>query len=467
MRNLANISRSFDNHNTRETSDKMDDIAEGSTLMDRYLILKKLGKGGFGKVYKAVDLLDKSEVAVKVSYGGGSVKEWNVLEAQILKAIQSVDSPSRNLVVSMKDSYEFDDCVILVLELMSHDFLKSIEHDKALDSLETVSKYGKQMLEFLCFMSQVDVIHGDIKPENILMDEETKEIKFADFGMAHCPWSPFKKRSIQTLFYKAPEVLLGHDYDSSVDTWSVGCVLVECLTTIPLFCVKDKLELMRNIARIIGTPSQKVISESPRRDKYFWFDDCSRQWVVKGFESPIVPMGLRKYFETNHSIDTTRTFNKLDFLMFVDLVESMVRLDPRTRFSPEECLNHPFITRRLPCYVHEKSVEDKCPGNSARAELSRFSKRLNIGTSITLAAMRTFNNVRNMKAIRRQDTHIVMLCCLYAECHRRRVPKTFGQFADASGIHEAAIRRVWRLVKEAADDRKNNLYKINRPKKSQ
>ena len=58
-----------------------------------------------------------------------------------------------------------------------------------MDSLDKISNYAKQMIQFLLLMSQMNVIHGDIKPENILIDEANQSIKFADFGLAHCPWA--------------------------------------------------------------------------------------------------------------------------------------------------------------------------------------------------------------------------------------------------------------------------------------
>ena len=64
--------------------------------------------------------------------------------------------------MNMKSSYVFDDCVILALELLSHNFRKSIE-DNLLDSLDKISNYAKQMIQFLLLMSQMNVIHGDIK----------------------------------------------------------------------------------------------------------------------------------------------------------------------------------------------------------------------------------------------------------------------------------------------------------------
>ena len=94
-------------------------------------------------MYGAVDLSDNTNVAVKISHGDSPIRECNILEAEILAAVQSVDSPFKSLVVNMKSSYVFDDCVILALELLSHNFRKSIE-DNLLDSLDKISNYANK-----------------------------------------------------------------------------------------------------------------------------------------------------------------------------------------------------------------------------------------------------------------------------------------------------------------------------------
>ena len=318
-------------------------IQVGSTLLDRFFISEKLGRGGYGEVYSAVDLLRKTNVAIKISHGDTSMRERNILEAEILAELNADDSPFKSLVVDMKSSYVFDDCVILVLELLSHNFLQSIKTNE-LVSLDKISKYAKQMIQFLLFMSKMNIIHCDIKPENILVDETNEVIKFADFGLSQSTWTPYKIDVIQTLFYRAPEVLLGYDYDSSVDTWSVGCVLAECLLKKRLFKSRNERDLMRTIVKIIGAPNQSYILKAPNRDKLFKFNQDYQQWLCRGFEKPVVPMGLKKYIETHCIIGSKGS----DFNMFIDLIESMLKLEPCQRCSPEVCLMFPFITRNSP-----------------------------------------------------------------------------------------------------------------------
>lgn len=81
-------------------------------------------------------------------------------------------------------------------------------------------------------------MHRDLKPANILIDQNSKEIKIADFGLARILSLPLKKltREIETLWYRAPELLLGSEnYAMGVDSWSVGCIIYELFENRPLF----------------------------------------------------------------------------------------------------------------------------------------------------------------------------------------------------------------------------------------
>ena len=100
------------------------------------------------------------------------------------------------------------------------------------------------------------VMHRDIKPDNILVNSKTGELKIADFGLSRPFGIPYEKLtfSIQTLFYRAPELLLGNqDYTLAVDIWSVGCVIAEMALGKPLFRGNSEIEMIFSILNQLGS----------------------------------------------------------------------------------------------------------------------------------------------------------------------------------------------------------------------
>merc|ERR1719433_807339 len=97
-------------------------------------------------------------------------------------------------------------------------------------SLTAVRAYTQQLLVGLSLMHSCGVIHADIKPDNILMSKDQNVVKFCDLGtaveMKDVSVSPY----LASRFYRAPEIILGCEYATAVDTWALGCTLFELFT---------------------------------------------------------------------------------------------------------------------------------------------------------------------------------------------------------------------------------------------
>lgn len=88
-------------------------------------------------------------------------------------------------------------------------------------------------------------MHRDIKPSNLLIGEDNKTIKLADFGLARTFGLPLKTytHEVVTLWYRAPEILLGAKiYSTAIDMWSLGCIFYELVHNKPLFQGKSEIE---------------------------------------------------------------------------------------------------------------------------------------------------------------------------------------------------------------------------------
>merc|ERR1719431_899890 len=128
----------------------------------------------------------------------------------------------------------------LIFEFLTMDLKKYMETTLAKgDKLdETLTKsYGYQLFQGMLFCHQRRILHRDLKPANLLIDKRGV-IKLADFGLARAFGIPFRVQThdIVTLWYRAPEILLGSPkYSCPIDIWSVGTLFAEMLKRRPLF----------------------------------------------------------------------------------------------------------------------------------------------------------------------------------------------------------------------------------------
>lgn len=200
---------------------------------------------------KCVDINTKSEVAIKIIKNKTNFFYQGLVEIKMMEKLNRADKKDEEHIERMIDYFSYKEHLCIVYELLGgslYDQLK--ENEYAGFSYSTAKILLKQILEAMAFYKEQNIIHCDLKPENVLF-KGGAEIKLIDFGSA-CFEGHSIYSYIQSRYYRAPEILLGVSYTAAIDMWSLGCIAFELLSGYPLFPGHSEYDMLRMIIKIIG-----------------------------------------------------------------------------------------------------------------------------------------------------------------------------------------------------------------------
>ncbi|KRX05324.1 Protein kinase-like domain [Pseudocohnilembus persalinus] len=205
---------------------------------------------------------------IGVHNDGYDNEEYNlIIKVQDIILNEKNNEPSR--IVKLLEFFTFKKHIVLVFELLSQSLLDIIGLTKYQGlALNVISQYSKQMLEGLQLIEKEKIIHCDLKPDNILQDHRTNDIKLIDFGSS-CYESERIYTYIQSRFYRAPEVILQMQYTSAIDMWSFALIIIELYFGLPIFPGDCEYDQLRRIIEFLNLPDQEFIEQSSFKDKFF------------------------------------------------------------------------------------------------------------------------------------------------------------------------------------------------------
>ncbi|MGN0297958.1 MAG: PASTA domain-containing protein [Lachnospiraceae bacterium] len=236
-------------------------IREGMFLGDRYEILEKIGSGGMADVYKARCHRLNRYVAIKV------LKEELCNDETVVKKFteeaQAAACLSHNNIVGIYDVNQEGDIHYIVMELLEGITLKEyIKHKGSLTAKETV-EISIQVAEGLSAAHAQNIIHRDVKPQNIMLTNDGK-VKVADFGIAHVVNSnTINVVSMGSVHYSSPEQSRGKYCDARSDIYSLGVTMYEMITGIVPFDGENVVSIAIAHANDIVVPPSKIVEGVP------------------------------------------------------------------------------------------------------------------------------------------------------------------------------------------------------------
>ncbi|KAK0423348.1 hypothetical protein QR680_008096 [Steinernema hermaphroditum] len=217
----------------------------------------------------------------------------------------------------------------MILELMPSTVSKEhqtyIERGKVMPEIH-IKVWMYQLFCGLRYLENRGFFHRDIKPDNLLVEKESGKLKIADFGSCQ----KFKMNRAQstyqvTRYYRAPELCLKYTkYDPTVDVWSAGCIVVELLTNRILFPGRNSDDQIKQIIRVLGTPSVKDLT------------GC-----VPGKNVP--DSLLQPVIAKRSLLKIMRRYNKNVNETCVNFARAILRYDCNRRLRGKAALSHPFF----------------------------------------------------------------------------------------------------------------------------
>eukprot|EP01088_Endostelium_zonatum_P001391 TRINITY_DN11707_c0_g1_i1.p1 TRINITY_DN11707_c0_g1~~TRINITY_DN11707_c0_g1_i1.p1 ORF type:complete len:344 (-),score=82.69 TRINITY_DN11707_c0_g1_i1:81-1112(-) len=298
-----------------------DQEEKGEEQLEKFVKEKKVGEGTYAMVYKAKNKENGKVYALKEirmeSTGEEGVPFTVIREISLLKRLKHPNIVRLYQVINTEKKG-----MTLVFEFLYCDLKKYMDARSGILPPKIIKSFLYQLFKGTAFCHTNHVLHRDLKPQNLLINEEG-ELKLADFGLARFNGIPVARLSSQvvTLWYRPPEVLLGsHKYSTTVDIWSIGCIFAEMVGGTPLFRGSNDEDQTKEIFKTLGTPTE---------EEWPGFKE-----LAAGKKN--VPSHVYKGKPVRSIISTLETQG-------YDLLENCMKYDPQKRISAKEAMNHAYF----------------------------------------------------------------------------------------------------------------------------
>ncbi|XP_052403813.1 serine/threonine-protein kinase PRP4 homolog [Carassius gibelio] len=328
----------------------------GEVLDKRYGVYGYTGQGVFSNVIRARDLARANqEVAVKIIRNNEMMQKTGLKELEFLKKLNDADADDKFHCLRLFRHFYHKQHLCLVFEPLSmnlREVLRKYGKDVGLH-IKAVRSYSQQLFLALKLLKRCNILHADIKPDNILVNESKTILKLCDFGSASHVADNDITPYLVSRFYRAPEIIIGKSYDYGIDMWSVGCTLYELYTGKILFPGKTNNHMLKLAMDLKGKLPNKMIRKGLFKDQHF---DQNLNFLYTEFDK----VTEREKVTVMSTINPTKDLSmdmvgrqalpedqRKKVVQLKDLLDQILMLDPAKRITINQALQHPFIQERI------------------------------------------------------------------------------------------------------------------------
>ncbi|XP_066536803.1 serine/threonine-protein kinase PRP4 homolog isoform X2 [Hoplias malabaricus] len=328
----------------------------GEALDKRYDVYGYTGQGVFSNVIRARDLARANQdVAVKIIRNNELMQKTGLKELEFLKKLNDADPDDKFHCLRLFRHFYHKQHLCLVFEPLSmnlREVLKKYGKDVGLH-IKAVRSYSQQLFLALKLLKRCNILHADIKPDNILVNESKTILKLCDFGSASHIADNDITPYLVSRFYRAPEIIIGKPYDYGIDMWSVGCTLYELYTGKILFPGKTNNHMLKLAMDLKGKMPNKMIRKGLFKDQHF---DLNLNFLY----TEVDKVTEREKVTVMSSINPTKDLltdmvgrqrlpedQRKKVVQLKDLLDQILVLEPAKRISINQALQHPYIQERM------------------------------------------------------------------------------------------------------------------------
>ena len=296
----------------------------------KYEVLGVVGEGAYGIVYKCRNKETDKFVAIKKF----KEIEDKLVQKTMKRELKMLQMLKHDNVVDFQEAFIYKENLFLVFEYVEKNLLEVLEKYPEGLNPKLIRSFVFQMCKAVHYLHMKNIIHRDVKPENLLVDENMN-LKLCDFGFARKISLNQENNNVDamtdyvaTRWYRSPELLLSNGiYGPEVDYWAIGCIMGELADGNPMFPGENEVDQLDCIIKVLGNLPSDL-------ENMFYSNEI---YNGKDLLQVSRPESLER-----------RYFGKLGPTA-IDFMKGLLQLDPNKRLNDENVFKHKYFN----CFMNE------------------------------------------------------------------------------------------------------------------
>jgi len=330
-------------------------IGAGDVVANEYEIHSPIGNGSFSSVFCAMSKTHGRPVSVKILKNTKDTFDAGLGEVRVLAMLAKADPHNEHALLRMLDFFYYREHLFIVTELLHSTLLAHCSQLSQLGvnarlsfyNATTLGKMARQILDALQVLHELGVTHCDVKTTNICVAvRDGTDFKLIDFGSATSVHDTHSSE-VQSRWYRAPEVMVGDNWDSKIDVWSVGCCVAEILLGCPVFMFDSvPLVLAAQKAMLGSFPARMLVC--PLAPMFLTTAGIPYEVDPEGMPNGVyyvesVPSSSLRSMLTRQMAPSHEAFGASHVGRCISFVEGLLTLDPEERPTASAALRSPFL----------------------------------------------------------------------------------------------------------------------------